>query len=291
MDRPDVLVLAGGGLVGEAWMTGVLAGVEAETEIDFRACDAFVGTSAGSIVSAHLAAGRRPRRPEFPPQDLPAESPDLDGSEARALAALLRTALSPFAAAALAVAAPGGALARAALLARLPDGGQRLEQLHGNIEGLGARFDGRLLITAVDRRRGTRTVFGAPGAPPASVADAVIASCTVPTLFAPVRIGGRDYVDGGVWSPTNLDVAPAGQGTEVLCLQPTARLRVGVRALARPHVGVEAAVLRRRGARVRVVGPDDGVRRAMGTNFMDGSRRAPALAAGYDQGRALARSG
>ena len=53
-------------------------------------------------------------------------------------------------------------------------------------------------------------MFGSPGAPVATVAEAVEASCTVPWLFAPVEIGGREYVDGGVWVPTNLDAAPAG---------------------------------------------------------------------------------
>src|SRR4051812_50078932 len=85
--RPDVLVLAGGGLVGEAWMPGVLAGLEAAAGIDLHECQCFVGTSAGSIVSAHLAAGRRPRRPRFPTADLPEEPPPLDASEERALAA------------------------------------------------------------------------------------------------------------------------------------------------------------------------------------------------------------
>jgi predicted acylesterase/phospholipase RssA len=46
----------------------------------------------------------------------------------------------------------------------------------------------------------------------------------VPWLFAPVTIGTREYVDGGVWSPTNLDAAPAGRDTHVLCLNPTASL-------------------------------------------------------------------
>jgi NTE family protein len=309
--RPDVLVLAGGGLLGEAWMTGVLAGIESETGIDFRACDCFVGTSAGSIVSAHLAAGRSPRRPEFPAVGLPDEEPEMAPSEQRALAAMLvggarrsltgaarvaESALSPFASTALMAAAPGGALARAALLARLPDTGERLDQLHANIERLGVRFDGRLRITAVDRRRGTRVVFGAPGAPPASVPDAVAASCTVPWLFAPVEIGGREYVDGGVWSPTNLDVAPVGRGTEVLCLHPTGRFPMtpgsalgAVRALSRPQVTTESVALRRRGARVRVIAPSDTARAAMGQNFMSPARRGASLAAGYDQGRDLVR--
>ena len=60
---PSVLVLGGGGLLGEAWMTGVLAGYEDATGADLRGCRRFVGTSAGSIVAASLVAGRSPRRP------------------------------------------------------------------------------------------------------------------------------------------------------------------------------------------------------------------------------------
>ena len=59
---PNVLVLGGGGLFGEAWMTGVLAGYEDATGADVRRCRRFVGTSAGSIVASSLVAGRSPRR-------------------------------------------------------------------------------------------------------------------------------------------------------------------------------------------------------------------------------------
>ncbi|MGB8881506.1 MAG: patatin-like phospholipase family protein, partial [Solirubrobacteraceae bacterium] len=61
--RPDVLVLGAGGVLGEAWMMGVLAGIEDGTGFDLRDCDYYVGTSAGSIVAAHLIAGQPPRRP------------------------------------------------------------------------------------------------------------------------------------------------------------------------------------------------------------------------------------
>ncbi len=61
---PDVLVLGVGGTLGEAWMRGVLSGIEAASDVDFRECEYFVGSSAGSIVAATLAAGRRPRRGE-----------------------------------------------------------------------------------------------------------------------------------------------------------------------------------------------------------------------------------
>src|SRR4051812_50207545 len=117
--RPDVLVLAGGGLVGEAWMPGVLAGLEAAAGIDFRQCQCFVGTSAGSIVSAHLAAGRRPRRPRFPTADLPEEPPPLDASEERALAAGVLGGPPP----AVAGARPGAAAAPEPLAAPPPVGG------------------------------------------------------------------------------------------------------------------------------------------------------------------------
>ena len=60
LDRPDVLVLAGGGTLGEAWMRGLLDGAGTAAGIDFRECEYFVGTSAGSIVAAFLAAGRAP---------------------------------------------------------------------------------------------------------------------------------------------------------------------------------------------------------------------------------------
>jgi len=48
---PDVLVLAAGGILGEAWMTGVLAGIEASTGVDFRDTESLVGTSAGAIIA------------------------------------------------------------------------------------------------------------------------------------------------------------------------------------------------------------------------------------------------
>src|SRR3981081_2084195 len=60
VETPDVLVLGVGGVLGEAWLSGVLAGISAASGIDFRECRAFVGTSAGSIVAAYLAAGHSP---------------------------------------------------------------------------------------------------------------------------------------------------------------------------------------------------------------------------------------
>jgi NTE family protein len=303
--HPDVLVLAAGGVLGEAWMSGVLAGIEEGSGADFRTAETLIGTSAGSIVAAGLVAGRRPRRPsEGPPPASQAGNGSVsdEASGTRPAAALGNMAArsaqaitAPLAPLALAAGAPAGARVRAALLARVPSGGRSLAQLKREVASHRPRFDGRLRVVAVDRESGKRVVFGSPGAPDASVADAVAASCAVPWIFRPVTIGGREYVDGGVWSLTNLDVAPAGRGTHVLCLNPTAGLAMAtssplgvLRAAARGAEAVEATALRRRGALVETIAPDQGAASAMGVNLMAVSPAQRVLAEGYRQGLELA---
>jgi len=53
---PDVLVLGGGGILGEAWMSAVLVGLDSSEDFDPLACSRYVGTSAGSIVAASKSA-------------------------------------------------------------------------------------------------------------------------------------------------------------------------------------------------------------------------------------------
>ena len=300
---PDALVLSVGGVVGEAWHTGMLAGIEDEAGIDFREVEYLVGTSAGSIVAATLAAGRRPRRPDDAGRNgLPGtdELPTEPGAAEALARGVLRWSLAlsgPVVLRAAPFAAPTRALTRAAMLAALaPRGDQRLDGLHEQIDKLGVRFDGRLRICVADRKSGRRTVLGAPGAPRASVADAVTASCSIPGRFKPYEIGGREYVDGGAWSPTNLDIVPVGAHAEILCLHATGTLGGGlvslagpIVALARASAAVEALGLKRKGANVRVVNPDQRAAEQMGDDFMDPERRRIALAAGYAQGRVLAR--
>jgi NTE family protein len=302
LTRPDVLVLGGGGVLGEAWMMGVLAGLEDATGFDLRRCEHFVGTSAGSIVAARLAAGESPRRPrstrptlrtvpEQPASTLGTVAIDI-AKRAGAWALAAGAAFVPLA---MGIAAPGGAFVRGAALRRLPRPRGSLDELRRSIDNTGARFDGRLRVAAVDRRSGRRVMFGSPGAPNSSVGAAVEASCSVPWLFAPVEIRGREYVDGGVWSATNLDAAPAGRDTHVLCLNPTASIASSesilalMRQVARSAVSIEALALRRRGAAVQLVAPNRESAEVMGTNFMDREPRGRVLAAGYQQGLQLAR--
>jgi NTE family protein len=305
---PDVLVL-GGGVLGEAWIMGVLAGVEDGAGIDLRECDAFVGTSAGSIVAAHLAAGNSPRRPSSLSTEVSLASaigrPEAAGAvaglataavgAARRAGSTAIAASAAFAPLALGIAAPGGALVRGLMLRGVPHPVDTLASLRQAVDAGGARFDGRLRVSAVDRETGRRVMFGGPGAPPANVAEAVEASCAVPWLFAPVRIGGRDYVDGGVWSPTNLDAAPVGRDTRVLCLNPTASLAAGhalmtmIRTVARSAASIEGLALRGRGARVQTIAPNAECAAAMGANFMATEPRVRVLSAAYRQGLQIAR--
>jgi NTE family protein len=300
-DRPQVLVLGGGGILGEAWMTALLAGLAEATGFDARRCDGYVGTSAGSIVAAALAAGIEPRSrlgelPEQPPVEA-SEATAQGGLVARALEIGLATGgtlASPLAALGLRSTEYGGALLRRAALGRVRRGSRSLAHLGREFDGAGARWDGRLSIAAVELESGRRVMFGTPGAPQVSVGTAVEASCAIPGVFRPVVVDGRSYVDGGAWSPTNMDRASAGRGTRVLCLNPTGFTRsnrgtpfAGLGLLSRSLAAVEALALQRRGARVRTVSPDEGTLAAMGGNLMDPRPRARVIAAGLSQGRAL----
>ena len=290
-----MLVLGVGGVLGEAWMWGYLGGAHRTTGEDFRRAKQLIGTSAGSIAAARLAGGEDPRRGEdrltWDGEAAPERRPGALRAAIERATRISMGAFSPLAAPALSAATPGGALARAALLARVPAGRIELRDLRSRVDALGPKFDGRLNIVAVDKGSGRRVVFGGDAAPDASVADAVAASCAVPGLFAPVKIGGREYVDGGVWSPTNLDLARAGRGDRVLCLVPTATMGTGpalaLRGLTagwRLATSVEAAAAGRRGASVEIVVPDPGAAQAIGTDLMNPRRRARVLAEGLRQG-------
>jgi NTE family protein len=296
IDTPEVLVLGAGGILGEAWMGGLLAGLQEASGFDPRGCEHFVGTSAGSIVAAGLAGGVDPasrleQLPEQPAGPVEAETPrTLLGGALRFGRDAGATAFAPLAALALRSTAMSGAAVRRAALARVPTGKRSLAGLGSSIERLGLDWVGRLLVVAVEVESGRRVVFGTPGATQLSVPDAVEASCAIPGVFRPIRSGGRTYVDGGAWSLTNLDVAPVTRGTRVLCLNPTgslgstASLRGAVGPLSRSAATVEALALQRRGATVTTLSPDADVARAMGADFMDERRRSATQQAGYTQG-------
>ena len=274
-------------------MTGLLAGLEARAGIDFTRAERYVGTSAGSMVAAALAGGVKPRRPvrrartDQQPQPSPKQRSHRLSDVGKSIA---ERSYAP-ASAALAAMAPSAAFLRAALLAAIPSRGYSLEKLSDHIAEFGATFDGRLRIVAVDRARGRRVVFGTTGAPETTVAQAVAASCAVPGVYAPVTIGGRSYVDGGVWSPSNLDAADPADGDHLLCLLPTGLASQSKSTMIRSlgaalhsRTTLEIAGARRRGAKVQLLTPDASASRAMGPNLLDGGTVPASFAEGFRQG-------
>jgi NTE family protein len=304
MRTPDVLVLGGGGILGEAWMSALLAGLDEAEGFDARACGTYLGTSAGSIVAASLVAGlppgarlgAAPGSPEVPLEES-GEPVTAIRQALGAAAEFAGAAAAPLASLAFASTAMGGAIVRRTLLRRVSPGTRSLDELGRMIEQSGARWDGRLRIVAVELETGRRVVFGAAGAPQLSVAAAVQASCAIPGVFRPVLADGHTYVDGGAWSPTNVDAAEVKQGDRVLVLNPTGSLRpVGTLAgalgpVSRGIAATEALVLRDRGAVVTSVSPDDASAEAMGANLMDPRLRGAVIAAALAQGRRLGPSG
>jgi NTE family protein len=306
METPDALVLGGGGTLGEAWMSSLLAGLEQSEEFEARACSCYVGTSAGSIVAASLVAGLAPdarlggAAPAgvAPDRGAHLHPPGIETSLRQALGPigeLAGAAAAPLASLALASTARGGALLRRGILRAVPRGDRSLSELGRMVEQAGVRWDGRLRIVALELATGRRVVFGAPDAPQVSVSLAVQASCAVPGVFRPVLADGRTYIDGGAWSPTNIDAAEADRGARVLCLNPTGSLRPAVGSLAgalgpvsRGLAATEALALRRRGVAVTTINPDAASTAAMGFDLMDPARRAEVIAAGLAQGREFA---
>jgi NTE family protein len=298
IDRaPDALVLGGGGILGEAWMSSVLVGLERAGGFAAAQAGMFVGTSAGSIVAAMLAArvnpaGRLGALPE--PPEAGGEAPAGEG-QGGLIGAIAQGIGGPLAALVLNPAAPGGRMLRRSALSRVPRGRRSLAGLGGAVDATGVGFDGRLRICAVDLERGERVIFGAPEAPETAVGIAVEASCAIPGVFRPVEIASREYVDGGVWSPTNMDAAEVGDGSHVVCLNPTGSMRPGgsqrlgwLGPLSRTVATIEATALRRRGVKVTVVSPDADASAAIGERLMRASARGTVIEAGFAQGAAMA---
>lgn len=147
-----------------------------------------------------------------------------------------------------------------------------------------------LWVCAVRLTDGRRVVFGKEGEPTAPVALAVASSCAIPGYFAPVEIDGVDHVDGGVHSPTNLDLTKDGGFDLVVVSSPMSiagrSLRVAadtpLRRACRAFLDREALTVRRRGAHVLAFQPTGEDAAVMGVNAMDPSRRAGVAAHVYE---------
>jgi NTE family protein len=270
--RRTALVLGGGGITGIAWEVGLITGL-AEAGVDLTTADLVVGTSAGSVVGAQVACGA----------DLEAMfERQLEPPTGEKVARMTRAALARYLWAMLRSRGRSvefcrrlGALALAAEKAGLtPPEQERLDVIGSRLVST-EWPERRLVVTAVDAATGEFVPFDRDSGVP--LLQAVAASCAVPGVYPPVTIGERRFIDGGVRSTANADLA---QGCDpVVVLAPIPR---GMGPLAGP-----AAQLAGLGARSAVVSPDEASRAAIGRNVLDPAARAGSARAGRAQAKAV----
>ena len=260
--------LGGGGITGIAWEIGIIAGL-VEAGVDLTDADIVVGTSAGSVVGAQVAN-------DVPPADLYAaqlEPPDAElGGRLSRIAALKlappyllpgsgRDKLARVGRVARAAHEPGSVDREGVIRSRLP--------VH-------AWPDRDLRITAVDAESGEFTVFTSESG--VDLVSAVAASCAVPTVWPPVEIEGRSYMDGGMRSTANVDVARDVERVVVLAPLP--------RSLSK-KTSIRAQLERVAPREWSVVTPDPEALAAFGRNLLDPAKRKDAAEAGLRQSRGL----
>jgi NTE family protein len=266
-DGRPVWVLGGGGVAGIAWEVGILAGL-AEAGVAVTRDAVLIGTSAGAVVCAQVASGTPlPELYERQRAGVPYEH-----STELGLPDLLRLARAQMFAR-----SPERAARRIGRLALASDAGPP-DRLHRVVEARLPDHDWKeadLRIVVVDAESGVARVITRKDR--VSLVDAVTASCAVPLASPPVMIEGHRYMDGGMRSTLNLDLAP-GTGP-VIALAPSTAA-----------IGLWARIPKQRAAlgkdrRVELVLRDAASRRVQGRSVMNKAIVPALVAAAREQGR------
>jgi NTE family protein len=293
-------VLGAGGVLGGAWLTGGLHALASETKWDPGSAERIVGTSAGSMIGALVAAG-------VPPWFMVAHSAGevfegLTGPDGRPAADANRSAGAVFQLhRGLPMLGPGslrmGLRALAAPMSHtpfqvlagwLPQGLISTDSLKETVRRAvphGWVGHPSFWAVATDYMNAKRIPFGREDAPEADLAEAVAASCAIPGFYRPVQIGGRPYVDGGVCSPSSLDLLAGRDLDLVICLNPLSsrdrlsslnpldRFAQMSRDANGRRLGYEAKKVRATGTEVVLIQPTAEDHEVMGRNWMSPARR------------------
>jgi NTE family protein len=283
------LVLGGGGPVGIAWECGLLAGF-ADGGVDLGRADFIMGTSAGAFVGAKLALGTEARAladPILAEADKPADRPGRGGGRPPAdltpLMQLMGEAQSGMRNP-TEVRAEIGAYALAAETMSEDEFIASFGRSFANLPRFGWP-EKDFACTAVDAQDGSFRLW--TKAAGVGVTRAVASSCSVPGVFPPITLDGRRYIDGGMRSATNADLAAGYDVVVVVALRIGAGGGLAAERIA-AKLDEEVQTLQDGGATVVVVSPDAASLEAFGVNLMDFRRRPDAARAGLAQGRAEA---
>jgi NTE family protein len=290
---------------GGAWLTGGLEALAAETGWDPATADVVVGTSAGSMIGSLCVAG-------IPPWFMVAHSAGetFDGivdAQGRPAAEADRSGGARFTLertwppigpgswrlALTTLRAPRRHPPAAVFAGWWPRGFISTEPLRDIIHRVipaGWTEHPAHWVVACDYATGRRVAFGREGSPPADLADAVAASCAIPGFYHPIEIAGSRYVDGGMYSTSNLDLVRDRGLDLVICLNPTSslhptrawnpaeRIAAVFRDASGRRLGSEAKKLRAAGTEVLLIQPTGEDLAAMGPNLMSSKDRNPVIA-------------
>ena len=269
----QALVLGGGGVAGISWITGLLAGL-ADAGQDVTGADVVIGTSAGANVAAQIGSGLSLAE-LFARQVDPA----LQSRELMAVVDWEKFAadIEPYTDGASTQAEHLISLGRFALDADTVPEPERIAVIESRLPSRDWPVRPTKL-TAVDCVSGELAVFDAAAG--VSLVEAVAASSAVPGIWPPVTIEGRRYMDGGVRSADNADLAEG--AARVVVISP-----LGLDSPLPTFMPLREVLagLKDGGAAVTLISPDEASVAAIGTNALDPGTRAPAATAGRAQGR------
>lgn len=272
------LVLGGGGPLGVAWESGLIAGF-AQGGVDLSRADYILGTSAGAIVGARLASGVAaasladalldPAAVVHPPAGGSPEAMMRMGQLMReGLGGTRNPAEVRRELGALALAADGASEAAfQEIMAR--------ELAPAPHQGWPARG---FACTAVDVEDGGFQLWQADSG--VDLLPAVASSACVPGLVTPITLQGRRYMDGGMRSPTNADLAVGYDLVVVIAVQTPAAAEGAFAKL----INEEVESLQSGGATVVTVTLDESSAAVFGMNPMDAAKKPEVARAAIAQG-------
>lgn len=262
------LVLGGGGVAGVAWEIGVIDAL-ARAGVRLRDAERIIGTSAGAAVGAQLCTDESLEslcaRQLVPASQSAELQVDFDVEAiANLVIGALDEGLEPqemrarMGALALSTTTVDERVRRAVIESRLSEHSWSSRDL---------------VLTAVDASSGAFVTFDRHSG--VDLIDAVAASCAVPGVWPPVTIGASRYIDGGVRSVVNLDLAS--DCRIVVVIAPSVMGFGG-------SVHDQAEELRAGGVTVELIAADDASLAAFGPNVLDPATREPSLLEGRRQG-------
>jgi len=291
------LALGCGGTLGMSWTVATLAELERTWDWDAREAEVIIGTSAGAELAAMLGGGTAIadiHRAQLGDHEAPTWLADhLKAGPGPLPPAPKLAGLRPASLSLAGAAVRRKAPALAGVCGLLPRGTYdpgwliKLAETTGN--NAGWLDHPAVWLVAADYDSGDRIAFGAPGAPRATLAQALCASWGLPSWLPPVEVDGHRYVDGGILSPASADLT-IGLGLDELVVlapmassdpgRPVGLLAAGERVVRRRMTRIldkEIAAVEAAGTRVIRLEPNGRDLAAMGPNFMDAKNRSATL--------------